>query len=113
MQEKWDLRKDAKAKLYGRRRARIEAKGFGGKLVDRFRDRYTPSSYRNAVKRGCKKAGVPAWTPYQLRHCAGKDARAARGIEGTSARLGNTISAAQVYAEQNKHLGRELAKLYG
>ncbi len=31
-------------------------------------ERYTADSYRRAVERACKAAGVPVWTPYQLRH---------------------------------------------
>lgn len=31
---------------------------------------YLSGSYRNAVVKACEKAGVPKWTPYQLRHWA-------------------------------------------
>lgn len=30
--------------------------------------RYTRHSYRVAIKRACERAGVPAWSPRQLRH---------------------------------------------
>jgi len=108
--EKWKKgRETAKAPLYGKRKARIESNGFGGNYVKRLKDRYTASSYRLAIKRACSKANIETWTPYQLRHRAGQDARNLHGLEGTSARLGNSINAAAIYAEKNERLAQELA----
>lgn len=35
---------------------------------DRHGDRYTTDSYARAIARACKRAGVPVWSPYRLRH---------------------------------------------
>ncbi|OWK34934.1 Phage integrase [Fimbriiglobus ruber] len=58
------------------RAARVEAKGNrGGSRKKKTEvstvepgERYFRQSYTQAVERACKKACVPKWTPYQLRH---------------------------------------------
>ncbi len=40
-------------------------------------DRYTRHSYNQAMGRACMRAGVPKWTPNQLRHSRGTEARLA------------------------------------
>lgn len=48
-------------------------------------------SYRRAIKRAAKCAGVPAWSPNQLRHTAATfAARGPLGPEGAKALLGHT-----------------------
>ncbi|MEM9913484.1 MAG: site-specific integrase [Planctomycetota bacterium] len=42
-------------------------------------ERYEASSYRNAVHRACKAAGVDPWTPYDLRHTAASRLRRDHG----------------------------------
>jgi integrase len=54
-----------------------------------FGDHYTRRSYRLAVVRACRKAGVPAWTPLQLRHVAATEIRARYGLEAASVLLGH------------------------
>src|SRR5262249_2395333 len=44
-------------------------------------DRYAPDSYRQAIRYGCKAAGVPVWVPYQLRHAAATSLAAEFGPE--------------------------------
>ena len=44
-------------------------------------------SYRLAVVRACMKAGVPAWSPLQLRHTAATRIRAQFGLEAAKAIL--------------------------
>lgn len=48
-------------------KARHVARGRGPLKI---RDRYSTDSYRQAIKRACLRAGVPVWTPNQLRHNA-------------------------------------------
>lgn len=114
MLAKWERgRATAKEPLYGRRKRRIESEGFGGNYVRKLADAYTPKTYRDGIKRACKRAGITAWTPYQIRHTAGEQTREQFGIEGVSAVLGNSIDAAQVYAERNLKLAREVAAKCG
>ena len=114
MVERWEeQRKSAEKPLYGERKRRIERDGFGGKALERIGERYTANAYRTAIKRACEAAGIPPWTPYQLRHTAAQEARANAGVEGVSAVLGNSIDAAQVYSERNLKLAREVAKRCG
>ena len=54
-----------------------------------YAPRYNRRSYRNAVLRACSKAGVPAWSPLQLRHTAATAIRARYGLEAAQAVLGH------------------------
>ncbi len=64
-------------------------------------EHYTPDSYRNAVLRACKRAGVPPWKPNQLRHLAATRGDEAAGRDATAAMLGHTTpDQTAVYAEQ-------------
>ena len=53
-------------------------------------DRYNKDSYRRAVQRAAMQAGVPTWTPYQLRYTAATKVRNALGIEAAQALLGHS-----------------------
>lgn len=63
-------------------------------------EQYTKSSYLQAIARVCEKAGVPRWSPNQLRHNCATKVRQRYGIEATAAVLGNSLGmVAEVYAE--------------
>ena len=53
-------------------------------------ERYSTQSYGRAVGRACDFAGVPRWTPSQLRHSAGTRFRAEFGLEVSRLLLGHT-----------------------
>jgi integrase len=64
-------------------------------------ERYTRRSYRLAVNRACKKAGVPAWSPLRLRHTAATIIRERFGVEAAQGVLGHSrVETTQVYAER-------------
>lgn len=64
--------------------------------------RYTRRSYRQAIVRACQKAGVPEWSPLQLRHTAATVIRAKYGIEAAQLILGHArADVTQVYAERD------------
>ena len=60
----------------------------GGKASRRVGTRYTPRTYRQAVERAAKRAGVPHWFPYQLRHLAAADVKALFDLDAVQALLG-------------------------
>jgi integrase len=65
--------------------------------------RYTRESYRKAVERACRKAGVPRWHPHRLRHSFGTRIRKAHGIEVARILLGHSSPAVTViYAEADR-----------
>ena len=69
--------------------------------------RYSRRSYRQAIVRACRKAGVSEWTPLQLRHYAATNIRARFGVEAAQVVLGHAkADVTQVYAE------RDLAKAH-
>jgi integrase len=67
------------------------------------RDHYDVTSYRQAITRACKRAGVPAWRPNQLRHNAATRLRAEFGIDVAKAVLGHRrVETTQIYAEADR-----------
>ncbi len=61
---------------------------------------FTKDSYNRAVVRGCEKAGVKRWTPYQLRHTSGTEVRQGAGLEGAQSLLGHSDSkTTEIYAQ--------------
>lgn len=77
-------------------------------------ERYTRDSYRAAVDRAAKKAGVDHWFPNQLRHTVGTEVRKLFGIEASQTRLGHKcLNVTQVYAERDLKLSRDVALKIG
>jgi integrase len=74
-----------------------------------LRDRYDVGTYRQAVQRACKRAGVPCWYPLQLRHARGTEVRKRYGLEASQAVLGHTeLGVTQVYAEVDHDTARRV-----
>lgn len=64
--------------------------------------KFTKDAYRRAIERAAKKAGVPHWHPYQLRHLAATQVREALGIEEAQALLGHSHrQMTEHYAQQS------------
>ncbi|NDC54298.1 MAG: site-specific integrase [Planctomycetia bacterium] len=75
---------------------------------------YTDDTYRRAVHRACRKAGVAKWSPNQLRHAAAEEARAHFGLDGAQARLGHKhAKVTEVYANRQQGRADEVAKILG
>lgn len=91
--------------------------------------RYDSRSYYHAIQYAFDKAEreeakeakaegrdprpVVRWHPHQLRHTRATETRAAYGMEGAQAQLGNTYDAALIYAEASKPLAIKIAKETG
>ena len=72
-------------------------------------DHYTTASYRRAIHRACRSAGVPTWGPHRLRHNAGTFLRREFGIEVASIILGHSsLVVTQTYAGANEKKAREV-----
>ena len=52
-------------------------------------DQYRSDSYRKAITRACKRAGVPAWSPNGLRKLAAQTVADAIGLEAARSLLGH------------------------
>jgi integrase len=69
------------------------------------RDHYDTDSYRQAIMRACRKAGVPHWHPNQLRHNRGTEIRKRYGLDAARAVLGHrSAEVTEVYAERDQSL---------
>ena len=69
-------------------------------------ERYNASSFNNAVKRGCKRAGVERFTPYDLRRSAATRVRAKLSKEAAKLLLGHvSIDTTDMYMlEENQEV---------
>jgi integrase len=78
------------------------------------RCRYDADSFRRAIARGARKAGVKHWFPYQLRHSRGTATRKAYQLEGAQSVLRQrNAKTAGIYAERNLDLARKIARETG
>jgi integrase len=77
-------------------------------------ERYSRRSYRLAIVRACQKAGVPAWSPLQLRHAAATAIRARYGVEAAKVILGHSkVETSQIYAERDLGKAQEIMREIG
>lgn len=75
---------------------------------------YRRDSYRGAIARACKGAGLAHWFPHLLRHSRGTEVRREAGLEGAGAVLGHaSLAATEVYAERDVQRAVELARRSG
>ena len=75
---------------------------------------YSVASYRRAVARAAERAGVPEWSPNQLRHARATELRRTHGLDGAGAVLGHSkLETTQVYAERSVDLATEIARKTG
>lgn len=77
------------------------------------RDHYRPSSYRQAILRAARRAGVAPWHPHQLRHTVATVVRAEMGVEAAQVFLGHAhASTTQLYAERSAALAERVARKF-
>ena len=78
------------------------------------RDHYDTSSYAQAIRRACKRANVPIWTPGRLRHNAATETRRRFGIEAASAVLGHhRVDTTEIYSDVRSETAARVAKEIG
>jgi integrase len=76
--------------------------------------KYTRFSYRNAVIRACGRAGIPCWSPRQLRHTGATRIRKEFGIEAAKAVLGHTETRiTAIYAERDLDVAAKIMREIG
>jgi len=59
----------------------------------RSRRFYSDDALRKAIARACTKAGVPAFTPHQIRHAVARFVRQSHGLDAACALLGHSSTA--------------------
>ena len=75
---------------------------------------YNKNSYAQAIARGCVRAGVPVFTPNQIRHTYATRIRREYGLEAAQVLLGHSkADVTQIYAERNMSLAAEIARKIG
>jgi integrase len=77
-------------------------------------DHYTTASYGRPIRRACKKAGMPNWSPNQLRHSRGTTIRKRFGLEASQVVLGHSkADVTQIYAERDFELAKTIMRQIG
>ena len=77
---------------------------------EKFADCYSAAAYRRAIARAAKKAGVPHWFPYQLRHTSATEVRKRFGLEAAQILLGHkNPGTTLIYAEPDVAAAEKLA----
>jgi integrase len=75
---------------------------------------YHIHSYRDAIHRGCDRAGIDRWNPNQLRHALASEIRREAGLEAAQVILGHAnADVTQVYAERDESLARRTILRFG
>ena len=75
---------------------------------------YTVSGYRSAIKRACKRLGIPSWSGHWLRHTASTSIRDQFGVEGAQTVLGHSrVSTTELYAQKSFRLAVEIMERVG
>jgi integrase len=78
------------------------------------RARYDANTLQQAVRRACRRAGVPTWSILQVRHSRATEVRERYGVEGAAAAMGHRrVETTQIYAEKNERLSRDIAREIG
>ncbi len=73
-----------------------------------------PRAYRDAVHRACARAGVPMWSPGQLRHTMATEVRARYGLDAAQSLLGHeNAEITEGYAELRDDLALKVAAEMG
>ena len=66
-------------------------------------------SYFTAIRRACDKAGVPRWSPNQLRHTRATEVASKLGIEAARILLGHTdAQTTMIYLDSNALLNEQI-----
>ena len=77
-------------------------------------EKYTTDSYRRAIHRACIKAGIPKWSPNQLRHTAATEVRKKFGLDAAQTVLGHArADTTEIYAEPNHEKARAVMREVG
>jgi integrase len=86
----------------------------GSKAKRKPGPRYHRTVLLNAVKRACAAAGIPTWTPYQIRHQVGVSVQQKYGREASRVYLGHLVGGAtEGYAGADLELAARVASEIG
>jgi integrase len=80
----------------------------------RVGNHYSAGTYRQAIQRACRRAGVAVWHPHQLRHTRADEIERLYGEDGSKTVLGHSsLNATQVYLSRDLKQAREIMKAIG
>lgn len=86
--------------------------GVAGRL--HYSQRYDRTSYRRAIQRAAKRAGVDQWSPNRLRHSYATVIRKKYGLEAAQVLLGHSkADITQIYAERDLQKAEDIVREVG
>ena len=92
-----EMRAKRKTKVQPSQVSRKKATGTGKRLPG---ERFNANAIGHAVGKACQKAGVPLWSPYQLRHLKGAELREKFSLEHVRAALGHSHAAMSAHYDK-------------
>lgn len=106
--------KDVMAERYAARPTHRRKPNLRRRTGRKLQDRYTTPSYGRAIAYACQKAGIPHWSPNQLRHAAATRIRKEHGLDVAQVVLGHkTAEITQIYAEVDRVRAMEVMRQSG
>ena len=106
-----------KAEMRRNRKTKVQSSQVDRSKPDARRkpkDCYSPLSYRNAIHRACRTAGVPIWGPNRLRHNAATMLRREFGLDVAQVVLGHASpDTTLIYAEADRQRAAEAMSRIG
>ena len=111
-------REERFAELRAKRKTRVQPSQMNRKKAKPKKppgERFTPMALGHAVNRACIAAGVPRWTPYQLRHLKGAELREKFSLEHVRAALGHSHASMSAHYSRgaDARLATEVAERIG
>jgi integrase len=76
--------------------------------------RYSADAYRRSIARACQAAGIPAWSPYRLRHARATEIRRLFGLDAVQSVLGHAHArTSEIYASVDVSRAMEIQRQIG
>ncbi|MCR9248567.1 MAG: site-specific integrase [bacterium] len=111
---RWQVLRSNRATPLWPSHVRAQERQRAGRDRRKLNEEYSVASYRRAIARACRKAGVPKWSPGRLRHNAATRIRRERGVEAAAAVLGHRqVETTQIYADTQLALAMDVAAKIG
>lgn len=112
--EEYLFRPEDSRRFYNRSRHHGEKTEAGAPYDYDDREYYSRHSYAHAIRCACIRAGVPAFTPYQLRHSKATEIERLEGLKGVQAALGHSNpNTSRRYVDADTELAGRIAENYG
>ena len=112
--ERWAAQRKARVTPFWSGHVAVKARQMAARERRPIGDHYSRLGYPQAVRRACKAAKVPVWTPGQLRHTFATEVRKEFGLDTARTLLGHArVETTQIYAQADTAKAIDAAQRIG